>query len=229
MNKKKLFLFLFRLESIIKKISMKITILLSILSIALLFNSCQQNNPQPNSQNNNNLNQNWKIKVTVNGVTHEASGPNYDLNSNFCYAIAPGGNWVITAKIADTGAASYISGNTGTFSLQISSPHLGLNDLENCKVASSWFYPSNMSTSGGYSLSLNGPMVPNTETSALPSLISLPINLTDLGSPGANNLISFGNNTIKGNYSGTIYFRATSNGSFNIPITLNIEFESLRS
>ena len=209
---------------------MKFSILIHCLLLAFVFYSCQPTNPQPNPNSSSTSNTHWKIKVTSNGVTHHAEGNTFDLNQNFCYTtglLTGAGPCTISAKINDTNISSYISGDPGSFTLNLNSPHLGVNLLEECTLMSTWLYPANMSTSGGYSLSLNGPMVPNTLGSMLPLPLKIPITIDEMGSPGAGNYITFGN-CIKGKFNDTLYFRNTSNGNFNIPVAIKIEFEALR-
>ena len=63
----------------------------------------------------------------------------------------------------------------------------------------------------------------------------IPISITDLGSTSTNSEGNGGSNynqyifgqTLKGNYSGTIYLQG-NNGQFTVPVQLSIDFKALR-
>jgi hypothetical protein len=178
------------------------TLLYSFIAITTLFlASCTPNNPQPNP---NSTSTSWKFKVSINGVTHKAEGNTLNLNSNFCAASS---NWTITGIINDKTAASYISGDHGGFTLNLTNPSLGVNPYL------------------GYSLTLNGPMVTNS-SGALG--LNLPINLTSLGLAGNGNYQN--SQPVKGNYSGTLYFQSSlvPASGFDTPVTIDIDFVAMR-
>jgi hypothetical protein len=195
-------------------------ITLSFICITSILTSCNQNNPQPNT-NTNTASPTWKIKFTINGVTHRAEGNSLNENSNFCYALISN-PWIITAKIADKTDASYISGDNGYIQLMLTNPSQGVNPISNCNIGGSWITDAIDHPYNGYSLTLNGPMVPNSNGPRLP------INLTSLGSAGNGGY----NNSqpVKGNYSGTLYFPSSLSpvSGFDTPVTINLEFEALR-
>jgi hypothetical protein len=134
------------------------TLLYSFIALSTLFlASCTPNNPQPNPSPNT-TSTSWKFKVSINGVTHRAEGNTLNLNSNFCAASS---NWAIQGIINDKTAASYISGDHGGFTLNLTNPSLGINPLSNCKVSCSYLSDVIEHPYFGYSLTLNGPMVTN--------------------------------------------------------------------
>jgi len=198
------------------------TILYSFIALTTLFlTSCTPNNPQPNPSPNTTT-PTWKIVATINGVTHKAEGSSLTVNSNYCYA-SISTVWIITAGISDKSASSYISGDNGTLQFQLTNPSLGINPLSNCAVYGSWFTDIIDFSGSGYSLTLNGPMVPNSIGGLGPKL---PINLTSLGSAGNGQFVN--SQPVKGNYSGTLYFKSSPTSDFDIPVTIDIDFEAMR-
>ncbi len=193
-------------------------IILSTLLISSVLTSCNPNNPQPNTSS-------WKFKVSINGVSHRAESNTFDINSNYCVATTSS-SWTFHSRIIDKTAASYISGDNGELLITIENPSLGINQLSNCVVLGSWFTDvTAVNFFGGYSLTQNGPMVPNSTGGLGPRL---PINLTSLGTAGNGQYAN--SQPVKGNYTGTIYFQSSifPNTGFDIPVTLDIEFEAIR-
>ena len=209
---------------------MKTKIFSFILLTALLITSCTPNNPQPNPTPNP-TNSNWKFKLTINGITTRCEGSSFNVNSNYCLAQSSAGNFIVTFSLADQTAASYISGSLGTAGIQLQYPNIGIQmiGMTNSIYSQPWITNFPSLPTGylmyGYSSTLNGTIVPN---SALGNL-SLPINITDLGSPGNNDYITFGS-PLKGNYSGTIYVRSDpiGGGSYDTPVTIDLDFVALR-
>lgn len=205
-------------------IIMKTKIFSFILLTTLFLAGCTPNNPQPNPTPSQ-TNSNWKFKLTINGITTRCEGSSYNFNSNYCIMIGAGGSYLGTFSLSDLTASSYISGVLGSASFQLQYPVLGVNPITNFIIAANW--PNNSISSGyvGYSLTLNGTMVPN---SAGASHLRLPINITDLGSPGNNDYITFGN-PLKGNYSGTIYVKSDPfTSGYDTPVTIDLDFVVLR-
>jgi hypothetical protein len=205
---------------------MKTKIFSFILLTALFITSCTPNNPQPNPTPSQ-TNSNWKFKLTINGITTRCEGSSYNINSNYCTLMGTGGSYLGTFSLNDLTAASYISGALGSASFQLQYPTLGVNPITNFIIAlNPW--PNNIPSSfmfAGYSLALNGTMVPN---SIGGSHLRLPINITDLGSPGNNDYITFGN-PLKGNYSGTIYVKSDPlTSGYDTPVTIDLDFVALR-
>jgi len=211
---------------------MKTKIFSFILLTALLITSCTPNNPQPTpTPTPNPTNLNWKFKLTINGITTRCEGSSLNFNSNFCFAMASGGIFTVTFSLADQTAASYISGSLGTAGIQLQYPIIGVNPigLNNLIGSTPWITNFPSLPTGylmyGYSSTLNGTIVPNSASGNL----SLPINITDLGSPGNNDYITFGS-PLKGNYSGTIYVRSDpfGVGSYDTPVTIDLDFVAVR-
>jgi hypothetical protein len=202
----------------------------AFISILLLLTGCNPNNPQPNP-NTTSVNSNWKFKFTINGTTYKAEGNNtndYSGGDNFCYASGTNGIKEIYMRISSLNSTSYISGGFGAAIISLDNPVLGTNPLTSCALISIPWYNNNLPITSpnydGYSLTLNGPMLPNSNVTSLG--IRLPINITDLGTPGNNDEITFGN-PIKGNYSGTIYVKSGGT-DYDTPVNIDIDFVALR-
>jgi len=206
------------------KTKLSTIIVLAGLYCTSILTSCNQNNPQPNT-NTNTASTAWKFKVTINGVTHRIEGNGNNYNSNFCaeYSTLPVHFLTIGAAILDKTIPSYISGDIGGFRIEVTSPKLGINSISDCYVVSDWL--SDISEDlylYGYSLTLNGPQVPG---SAVGVGMGLPINITSLGSTG----VGLFKDPVKGNYSGTIYYRSTVGSNvYDTPISIDLEFEAMR-
>lgn len=195
------------------------------LLTALFLSSCNPNNPQPTPTPT--ANSNWKFKLTINGITNRAEGTGYNVNSNYCVATGGAGTYVVSLFINDLASPSYISGSQGSAIISLQYPVVGVNPIAYCNIGSvPWInnvLPAN-ALSSGYSLTLNGTMVPN---SIGASHLRLPLNITDLGSPGSNDYINFGN-PLKGSYSGTIYMKSSMSSSYDTPVTIDLDFIALR-
>lgn len=209
-----------------------IFITLTTFYLTSILTSCTPNNPQPNpSPNTTSANSNWKFKFSINGITYKAEGNNtndYNGGDNFCYASGINGIKDIYMRINTLNSTSYISGGFGAAVITIDNPILGTNPLTSCVLISIPWYNSNLPITSpsydGYSLTLNGPKLLNSNVTSLG--IRLPINITDLGTPGNNDGITFGN-PIKGNFSGTIYVKSGGT-EYDTPVTIDIDFVALR-
>jgi len=215
------------------KIKLFLFFILSAVVLSTYLSSCTPNNPQPNPPPNP-TNSNWKFKLTINGNTNHAEGSGYNQSSNYC--IAAGGTgpsftvFEVDMKLNDPTAASYISGELGFGYVASSYTVLGVQNIYNCWIGSfPWItnvLPEvALAAAAGYALTLNGTMVPNSASPG--SVLRLPINITDLGSPGNNDMITFGN-PVKGNYSGTIYVRSGLTPGYDTPVTIDLDFVALR-
>lgn len=205
------------------------TILYSFIALTTLFlTSCTPNNPQPNpSPNTSSSNSNWKFKLTINGSTYRAEGSLYTPNSNYCLVLGSGGTYVVSCFINDLTAPSFISGSQGSALINLQYPVLGVNPIAYCNIGSVPWINNNLPTNAlisGYSLTLNGTMVPN---SIGASHLRLPVTITDLGSPGNNDYITFGN-PLKGNYTGTVYMKSNPASGFDTPVSIALDFVALR-
>ena len=205
------------------KIKLFLFFILSAVVLSTYLSSCTPNNPQPNPTPSQ-TNSNWKFKLTINGITTRCEGSSYNINSNYCTLMGAGGSYLGTFSLNDLTASSYISGVLGSASFQLQYPILGVNPITNFIIAANW--PNSISSGyGGYALTLNGTMVPN---SIGGGFLRLPINITDLGSPGNNDYITFGS-PLKGNYSGTIYVKSDPlTSGYDTPVTIDLDFVALR-
>ena len=205
---------------------MKTKIFSFILLTALLISSCTPNNLQPNPTPNP-TNSNWKFKLTINGITTRCEGSSYNDNSNYCITNGPvGGVFGVLFVINDQTASSYISGVLGGASMYLEYPVLGVNPISNFYIASvPWITNVSPNITSGYSLTLNGTMVPNSPGGGY---LRLPINITDFGTPGNIDYLAFGN-PLKGNYSGTIYVKSDLiTSGYDTPVTIDLDFVALR-
>jgi hypothetical protein len=203
-------------------------ITLSTLYLTSILTSCTPINPQPNpNPNTTSANSNWKFKLTINGNTYRAEGSGYNINSNYCIAPGSAGSYNVAFFINDLTAPSFISGSQGSALMTLQYPVVGANPITSCAISSvPWIinYLPASALAFGYSLSLNGSLVPN---SIGASHLRLPLTITDLGSPGNNDYISFGN-PLKGNYTGTVYVKSNPTSAFDTPVSIVLDFVALR-
>ena len=183
--------------------------------------------PNGNSSQNND---NWKFKITIDGITHEAEGYGIFNSSsqinNAAYVSSVSVIWTIYCQITDPSSSSFISGNNGSASIQINNPSIGTTM---CCFSGTWFADA-AELSGaspaffGYSLTQGGVMEPGSDGCLG---VNLPITITDLGTAG--NSVWVGGTSLKGSYSGTIYLNALGTmNDYSIPMDIDIEFEALR-
>jgi hypothetical protein len=220
----------------------KLLTLIVVLTIGL-FLSCSNNNDT--SSGNNGVN--YEFTITVNGVVHKVKGnssggiPLASFGSgivqNRCYASFTTNGAVVLLGINDVTSPNYISGQNMQVQIVLQNPLLGTNQA---LISFTGNYFDTLATSlGAYIYSGF-----NSYSSTLVAVNggsrnqTIPIVITDLGTPTTlvNNgsTYSFGQ-TIKGNYSGTIYLQrcsnlGTSSGGcyYDIPVQLSIDFKALR-
>jgi hypothetical protein len=217
----------------------KIYTLIVVLTIGL-FHSCSTNNDT--SSGNNGVN--YEFTITINGVVHKVKGnsrdgiPSAALGvvgniSNKCVSInnsSFGGS--VQLGINDVTTPNYISGQNMQIIINLPNPLLGTNQAA---ISFTGNYFDTLATSLGSNylgfMSVSSTLV--TVNGVSPNN-NIPIIITDLGTPTTlvNNgaTYSFGQ-TIKGNYSGTIYLSRLVNGVgifYDIPVTLSIDFKALR-
>lgn len=220
--------------------------LLFLTIVSLLFSCSSDNNNSDNNNGNSFTNSmDYEFTITINGEVHKVKGnttngiPKGMVQSltnyinNQCEVLQSGGQKVVILKINDVTAPNYISGQN--LECQILLPNLLLGSNQ----AQILFY-------GSYITNLFDSLSPNnfnswqTTSGLYNQSISnkLPINITDLGTTSTNpNMwspttpLNFGQ-TLKGNYSGTIYLRSYSNASgigvYDIPIQISIDFKAIR-
>jgi hypothetical protein len=190
----------------------------------------------------------YEFTITINGEVHKVKGnsrdgvPNsgvgYDTTQNKCVAsFTPSFGAGVQLGVNDVTSPNYISGQNMSVQIILPNPLLGTNQAQLIFTGN---YFDTLATSLGayiysgfnyYSSTLVAVNGGSTNT-------IIPITITDLGTPTTlvNNGsgYSFGQ-TIKGNYSGTIYLRrcsnlGTSGGGcyYDIPVQLSIDFKALR-
>ena len=185
----------------------------------------------------------YEFTITINGEVHKVKGNTtngipYGYNNtvvhqvnNKCYAIIGTGSSVISYfAINDVTAPNYISGQN--LECQITFPNLLLGSNQATVNFVGGYFQTLASSLGAlsyYFQTVSGSS-PSSQT-----LNKLPITITDLGSTSTNGEGNGGSNynqyifgqTIKGNFSGTIYLQS-NNGQFTIPVQLSIDFKALR-
>ena len=216
----------------------KIFILILVLTIGL-FHSCSTNNDS--SSGNNGVN--YEFTITINGVVHKVKGnssdgiPSAALGvvgniSNKCVSINNSSFGTgVQLGINDVTTPNYISGQNMQIIITLPNPLLGTNQAA---ISFTGNYFDTLATSLGSNylgftsvssilVTVNG-VSPNN---------NIPIIITDLGTPTTlvnGSGYSFGQ-TIKGNYSGTIYLSRVVAGVgifYDIPVRLSIDFKALR-
>ena len=184
----------------------------------------------------------YEFTITINGEVHKVKGNTTNgipygsttniqhLINNKCFAIIQGTSVISDLAINDVTAPNYMSGQN--LECQISFPNLLLGSNQ-----------ATVNLVGGYFQSLAtslGAISPyfQTVSGSSPSsqtINKLPITITDLGSTSTNSVGNGGSNynqyifgqTLKGNYSGTIYLQG-NNGQFTVPVELSLDFKALR-
>jgi hypothetical protein len=217
-------------------------LILFLAVIALLF-SCSSDS---NSSNNNNSNSftnsmDYEFTITINGEVHKVKGNTTNgipygsttniqhLINNKCFAIISGTTVISDLAINDVTTPNYISGQNLECLIQFPNLLLGSNQAT---VYFQGGYFQTLAASLGASSSYF-----QTVSGSLNSSIfnKLPVTITDLGTTSANYQGNGGSNynqyifgqTLKGNYSGTIYLQG-NNGQFTVPVQLSIDFKALR-
>lgn len=219
-------------------------LILSLAVITILF-SCSSDSNSSNNNNNNSFTNSvdYEFTITINGEVHKIKGntvngiPNGYINStshtinNKCFALIGSQSSVISHfAINDVTAPNYISGQN--LECQISFPNLLLGSNQ-AIVNFNGGYFQTLATSLGalnfFFLTTSGALSNNQ------TINRIPISITDLGSTSTNSEGNGGSNynqyifgqTLKGNYSGTIYLQG-NNGQFTVPVQLSIDFKALR-
>lgn len=215
-------------------------IILLLLLIPLLFSFKYNSDSNKQINNDSMLFKKYEFTITVNGEIHKIKGnvfsgvptgngyfpgnPSQRVTSNKCIATNFGIDKTVYLEINDVTGQNYESGQNIQCNILLPNLLLGLNDA---KVDFTGSYFDNLSKSLGSNnfkyQTING-SPDNTKSN------KLPISITDLGkAPTIDNLkfYSFGE-TLKGNYSGTIYLKNNTNGNFTIPVQISIDFKALR-
>lgn len=201
-----------------------------LLALALFFVDCSNDSNSSNS-NNSSGNVDYEFTITLNGTTHKIAGntsngfpygstvPQYNYINNKCYIGNSGTIFTVDLTLNDPATSNFVSG-TNISALIIFNNGLttGINQASVMLTGGAWTNFCNslgVSPYGiypGQSLSQGG---------------KLNFNITDLGTPSNTITLPFTyGNTVKGNYSGTIYLLGSGN-SF-IPAQLSIDFKAVR-
>ena len=202
-----------------------------ILSLCICLTSLacdKENNGNPKSGNDY-----YMFSITIDGVNHKVEG-NYSSYyayaaalGNGCYASLTTNGALISAGLADKGAASYISGDVFSIQLNFSNLSIGVNEVENILTLNmdnlNWpetFCGFNENTAAA-------------NAGTIPYVISLEnFMITNLGSAATlnNATYSFGDPVI-GSFSGTVYGCSTNSFPYlyDVPVQLEIEFVAPRT
>jgi hypothetical protein len=187
----------------------------------------------------------YEFTITINGEVHKVKGNTTDgipkgsvftgthYINNQCEIFNSGVQKIVYLKINDLTTPNYISGQNMECQITLPNLLLGINEAQ-VQFMGSYFdsVASNLGayspgSGAGFSLfqSVSGPYNNN--------IRKIPITITDLGTTSTNPnnhayIYNFGQ-TVKGNYSGTIYLSSNSGlNNFNIPVQLSIDFKALR-
>ena len=217
--------------------------LILFLTIIALSFSCSSDSNNSNNNNNNSFTNSvdYEFTITINGEVHKIKGntvngiPNGYINStshtinNKCFALISGSSVVSNIAINDVTTPNYISGQN--LECQINFPNLLLGSNQATVYFIGGYFQTlatSLGTSSFYFQTVSGTL--NNQI-----FNKLPITITDLGSTSTNSEGNGGSNynqyifgqTLKGNYSGTIYLQ-NNNGQFTIPVQISIDFKALR-
>lgn len=214
-----------------------------LLTFTLLF-SCSKDDNSNSSNNNNNGNSftnsmDYEFTITINGEVHKVKGNTRDWmpsgSGNGSNVINyPNVYKVVMMSIDDVTASDYISGQNLSCYLQLPNLLLGVNQAN---VSFSGSYFSTLFTSLGSTAGVSWHTVSGPKEDYY-IINKLPIIITDLGTTGKSPTYTgysynFGE-TVKGNYSGTIYLsnhfvsNYSSTRVYDIPVQLSIDFKALR-
>ena len=207
---------------------------LTIIALALLVFSCSNDSSSSSNDNKASGNVDYEFTISINGEVHKVKGntvsglpigsnPAQFYNNNSCIVQNGGTFKLLSLGINDITANNYISGQNILVNIPLGNLQLGEN-----KAA--------VNFQGQYfddlSASLGGSVIGFSyqATSGKPKAESnkLAINITDLGTTSTLTYpIKYGN-TLKGNYSGTIYLLREDYSTYDIPVQLSIDFKAVR-
>jgi hypothetical protein len=209
---------------------------LTIIALALLVFSCSNDSSSSSNDNKASGNVDYEFTISINGEVHKVkgntvsglpsgSGASQLYNNNTCLANnIPSFGTLVDLGINDVTANNYISGQNIRCTFNLGNLLLGENKVDVI------FY-------GKYfddlSASLGGSVIGFSyqSTSGKPKAESnkLAINITDLGTTSTLTVFPYKyGNTLKGNYSGTIYLLRKDLSTYDIPVQLSIDFKAVR-
>jgi hypothetical protein len=221
-------------------------IIFIIAFTSLLFSCSSDSNNSSSNNGNNNGNSftnsmDYEFTITINGVVHKVKGNSRDGIPSGTFGIGNISNKCLSINNSSFGASVQLGINDVTTPNYISGQNLEcLIQFPNLLLGSN---QATVYFQGGYFQTLAASLGTSsfyfqTVSGSLNSAIfnKLPINITDLGTTSANylgiggsgfNQYVFGQ-TLKGNYSGTIYLPNSTNNQYTIPVQLSIDFKVLR-
>ena len=226
--------------------------LILFLTILSLLCSCSSDNNNSSNNNGNSFSNSmdYEFTITINGEVHKVKGnttngipkgyiqslTNYINNECEIISIPGQTQKILTLKINDVTASNYISGQN--LECRITFPNLLMGTNQATVRFLGAYFDTVSSNLGAFNLG-NGTGISGFQTingiSNSSILNIIPITITDLGTTSTNPNVwspttpfSFGE-TLKGNYSGTIYLPQNNNiNSYNIPLQISIDFKALR-
>lgn len=221
-------------------------LVLILLFIPLLFSFSDKSNSNNKIYNNLVLFRRYEFTLTINGEVHKIKGnaafgiptgngyfpgnPTQVQTPNKCIVTNFGVEKTVSLEINDVTARNYESGQNLAFNIALPNLLLGVNQAN---ISLSGAYFESLSETLG-SENFNFQTVKGAPIPVKPGKLQfsgkLPITITELGqAPMIDRMrfYSFGE-TLKGNYTGTIYLKNTKDGNFTIPVQLSIDFKALR-
>lgn len=211
-------------------------LILSLAVITILFSCSSDSNSNSNNPSNGNVE--YEFTITINGIVHKingntANGYNDGSSSssanNSCRSWIQGNFHGIFLSISDITESNHVNGNDISCSISLPSTHLGIIDAQVLisGEAMNSFVTSSSASSQNFVVT-NG--TNNTNSLTYNAMVNrVPLNITDLGTEtietGGDTV--FGN-SIKGNFSGTVYLQPSGVVSHTIPLQLTIDFKAIR-
>jgi hypothetical protein len=204
-------------------------IIFIIAFTSLLFSCSSDSNSSSNNNGSNNGNSftnsmDYEFTITINGEVHKIKGTENNgsiASNNGCIAFSPN---LVSLKTYDVSSSNYISGQNISCDLIFSNLLLGASQA-NVLITSPYLdtLASNLGATSSIWSSATG-------RQAGPDQKQI-FTITDLGTTSGLTLPYNYGETLKGNYSGTIYLsNHSSNGYpvYDIPVQLSIDFKALR-
>lgn len=218
----------------------KLINIIIVLTFGLFF-SCSSDNDAISDTISNNNGKDYEFTITINGQVHKVKGNSRDgipfsLYNNACWSqFVSGFGAMVELDIHDVTKSNYISGQNMKITIRLPNPLLGTNQAT---LSFTGNYFDTLATSLGSNylgfMSISSSLV---TVNGASSNTNIPIIITDLGTPTTTKTpydflspYNFGQ-TIKGNYSGTIYLSRIVAGKgifYDIPVQLSINFKALR-
>jgi hypothetical protein len=220
----------------------KLILFLSVITLSYSCSSDDSNSSNSSNSFSNSMDYEFTITIngevhkvkgnTINGIPQNMSSPTQNLINNRCDINSSGVSKTVMLLLSDITESNYISGQNIQCMIVLPSQLIGINQANitlNGPYLSTLYTDLGAISSAGFSTTSG--IISNTST-----LNILPINITDLGTSTLYPqsyplpLYNFGE-TVKGNYSGTIYLASqliSSGINYNIPVQLSIDFKALR-